>query len=156
VSGARSRTQTCGKAEARTRLAQARAFVDAAELLLDDADPSSANVAASLAVLAGVAASDAACCYALGRRPRGQDHREAIGILSGIAHGGKDIGPQDDHSRRGGRAGVRDVTRGYATPNGDESPNRSGPSLSARRLLWDRSLSTSGGGDCFGCWPASS
>jgi hypothetical protein len=32
------------------------------------------NVAASLAVLAGIAASDASCCAALGRRPREQDH----------------------------------------------------------------------------------
>ena len=37
------------------------------------------NVAASLAVLAGIAASDAACCAALGRRSRAQDHRDAEG-----------------------------------------------------------------------------
>jgi hypothetical protein len=42
--------------------------------LADDAP----NVATSLAVLARIAACDAACCFALGRRARGQDHRKAI------------------------------------------------------------------------------
>ena len=43
------------------------------------------NVAASLAVLAGIAASDAVCCAALGRRPRSQDHRQAIDLLRQVA-----------------------------------------------------------------------
>ena len=86
------RAQTCGKAEARTRLAHARAFVDTAGLVLGLDDEGSENVAASLAVLAGIAASDASCCAALGRRPRGQDHREAVTMLSGIAEVGTDMG----------------------------------------------------------------
>lgn len=85
------RTQTCGKTEARTRLAHARAFADTAELVLGVDDEGSENVAASLAVLAGVAASDAACCATLGRRPRGQDHREAVTLLSGIATVGAEM-----------------------------------------------------------------
>jgi hypothetical protein len=41
-----------------------------------------------LAVLAGIAASDAACCAALGRRARGQDHHEAEGLLAQVLAGG--------------------------------------------------------------------
>ncbi len=96
MSGRGGRTEVCGKPEARTRLSHARAFADTAELVLDIDDDATLNVAASLAVLAGVAASDAACCAVLGRRPRGQDHREAMRLLSGIASGGgemsKDLG----------------------------------------------------------------
>jgi len=92
MSPAKGRTQTCGKTEAHTRLTHARAFIDTATLVLDVADDAAPNVAASLAVLAGIAACDAACCFALGRRPRGQDHREAITILSGIEAGGKAMG----------------------------------------------------------------
>lgn len=44
--------------------------------------------AAALAVLAGIAASDSACCKALGRRSRGQNHREAASLLERVAHGG--------------------------------------------------------------------
>ncbi|HEU5061794.1 MAG TPA: hypothetical protein VFT79_01430 [Solirubrobacterales bacterium] len=47
-----------------------------------------ASAAAALAVLAGIAASDAACCAALGRRSRGQDHRQAIELLEQVAPGG--------------------------------------------------------------------
>ena len=86
------RTETCGKTEARTRLAHARAFVDTAALVLGVHDEGSENVAASLAVLAGIAASDASCCAALGRRPRGQDHREAVTLLAGIAAVGAEMG----------------------------------------------------------------
>jgi len=96
VSGRSGRAEVCGRPEARTRLSHARAFADTAELVLDVDDNASLNVAASLAVLAGVAASDAACCAVLGQRPRGQDHREALKLLSGIASGGaemsKDLG----------------------------------------------------------------
>lgn len=88
----RNRAQPCGKPEARTRLAHARAFVDTAELALDVDDDASLNVAASLAVLAGIAASDAACCAAMGKRPRGQNHREAVALLSGVASVGQEMG----------------------------------------------------------------
>lgn len=70
------RTGTCGAAQARTRLQHAKAFLTAAELVLDDdTDPANAGVAAALAVLAGVAASDAACCAQLRKRHRGSPAR---------------------------------------------------------------------------------
>lgn len=91
------RTATCTPAEGRSRLQQAEAFVMTADLVLsDDNDTATPGVAAALAVLAGIAASDAACCAKLGRRPRGQDHGEAPKLLRTVApHGeamAKDLG----------------------------------------------------------------
>jgi hypothetical protein len=54
----------------------------------DDLEYSSA--AAALAVLAGIAASDTACCKALGRRSRGQDHRAVIELVEQVEPGGRD------------------------------------------------------------------
>ena len=45
----------------------------------------SSGVSASLAVLAGIAASDAASCAALGLRSRGQDHNDAADLLERVA-----------------------------------------------------------------------
>jgi hypothetical protein len=86
------RTQLCTAAEARRRLTHARKFLDVASLVADDGgaadDPDYSSVSAALAVLAGIAASDAACCKALGRRPRGQDHREAGALVAQIVPNG--------------------------------------------------------------------
>lgn len=79
-----TRVQTCGEGEARIRLKQARLFLDVAETVHDNDLDASFNVAASLCVLAGIAASDAACCVALGERPRGQDHHEAEVVVKRI------------------------------------------------------------------------
>lgn len=92
MTGRSRRTQACGKSEARTRLEHARAFAETAELVLDIDDDAGLNVSASLAVLAGIAASDAACCAVLGQRARGLDHREAVTLLSGVASVGTEMG----------------------------------------------------------------
>lgn len=86
------RTQACGRPQARTRLAHARKFLDAADLIATDVDDEEANasVAASLAVLAGIAASDAACCGRLGRRSRSQDHHDAERLLADIVPAGRE------------------------------------------------------------------
>lgn len=70
-----TRTQACGPAEARRRLDQARSFLEVAELTADvnDLTLEYASVAASLAILAGIAAADAACCQELGRRSRSEN-----------------------------------------------------------------------------------
>jgi hypothetical protein len=96
MSGRSGRTQECARADARARLKHATKFLEAADLVATEEpdSPESANVAASLAVLAGIAASDAACCAALGRRSRGQDHREAERLLAEVAHGGADAAKQ--------------------------------------------------------------
>ena len=85
----RTRTQACSAAEARSRRSHARRFLEVAEIAAGegDRDPEYASVAASLAVLAGIAAADAACCKALGERSRSQDHRDAARLLSRIAGG---------------------------------------------------------------------
>jgi hypothetical protein len=79
------RTQLCSKAEARTRLGHARKFLDVAEMTAGETgDLEYASAAAALAVLAGIAASDAACCAVLGRRSRGQDHQQATRLVEQI------------------------------------------------------------------------
>jgi hypothetical protein len=82
------RTQPCDRAHARTRLEHAQKSLEVAELVAGEREiPESRSVAAALAVLAGIAASDAACCAALGRRSRGDDHRQAAALLREIVDG---------------------------------------------------------------------
>jgi hypothetical protein len=86
-----TRTQTCSDQDAKTRLAHARKFLEVAELVAGEGDDQEySSAAAALAVLAGIAASDAACCKALGRRSRGQDHRSAIELVEQVEPDGKD------------------------------------------------------------------
>ncbi|HSR94435.1 MAG TPA: hypothetical protein VLK56_06170 [Solirubrobacterales bacterium] len=92
----RKRTQTCGTAQARQRLAHARSFLEVAELAADVTDPSLeyGSVAVSVAILAGIAAADAACCQELGRRSRSDDHHDAEALLQQITPGGKQAASQ--------------------------------------------------------------
>ena len=85
----KTREERCGRGDALNRLAQADAFLAAATLVIDDdSDTAKPTVAASLAVLAAIAASDAACCARLGKRARGQAHPEAVALLATVApHG---------------------------------------------------------------------
>ena len=85
-----SRPQVCSEADAIARLRHARKFVEVAELVAGEGDDVEyASQAAALAVLAGIAASDAACCKALGRRSRGSDHRGAATLVEEVSPGGK-------------------------------------------------------------------
>jgi hypothetical protein len=85
-----ARTQPCSAADAASRLRHARKFIEVAELIAGEGeDIEYSSQAAALAVLAGIAASDAACCKALGRRSRGQDHRVAVDLVQTIAPRGK-------------------------------------------------------------------
>jgi hypothetical protein len=87
----RTRSQPCEAADARRRLAHAQSFLDVAELVADEQDPSLeyASVAASVAILAGIASADAACCTELGRRSRPDDHHDAEVLVQQIVPGGK-------------------------------------------------------------------
>ncbi len=77
-----NRTAPCGPQEARSRWAAARAYLDVAELVLDEPEQDEySSVATGLAVLAGIAASDAICCQRLRGRHRGDDHRGAADLL---------------------------------------------------------------------------
>lgn len=83
------RTQTCSKEQVRNRLSHARKFLEVAEMTAGEAgDMEYTSAAAALAVLAGIAASDAACCAALGRRARGQDHQQATRLVEQVEPGG--------------------------------------------------------------------
>jgi hypothetical protein len=86
------RTQDCTRAQAVVRLSTARAFLEVAELVgIEDDELANPNVSAALAVLAGIAAADAACCVTLGRRARGQDHRQAVQLVALAGSDGKTL-----------------------------------------------------------------
>jgi hypothetical protein len=84
------RTQPCTASDAQRRLQNARRFLEVAELLAEegDEDLDYPSQSASMAVLAGIAAADAACCHALRQRFRGQDHRGAARLLAQVRPGG--------------------------------------------------------------------
>jgi len=84
------KTQTGNVADARARLAIARKYLEVAHVAASESDesPEARNVAGALAVLAGIAAADAACFAALGLRSRSQNHRDAIALLEQITPGG--------------------------------------------------------------------
>lgn len=88
--GSAGRTQACSASDAEARQAHAEKFLEVAELVATETaiDPLS-SVSAALAVLAGIAAADAACCKALGQRSRSQDHHDAEALVSQIIPGGK-------------------------------------------------------------------
>lgn len=87
-----ARTAGCTPTQGVARLKQAEAFVSVAELVLsDDTDTATPGAAAALAVLAGIAASDAACCVRLRQRPRGQDHRDAVKLVATVEPHGKEM-----------------------------------------------------------------
>ncbi|TAM68368.1 MAG: hypothetical protein EPN48_10135 [Microbacteriaceae bacterium] len=74
------------KAETKIRAQHAHAFLEAANLIEDLGEDvgisTTGNVIGSLAVLAGIAAADAICGAVLGERAAGQDHSEAVTLLS--------------------------------------------------------------------------
>jgi hypothetical protein len=84
-----ARTASCGDAEARKRLDDARAQFELADAsAAEGATPAERNAAVSSAVLAGIAAADAACCKALGRASRSQNHKDAQDLLEQVTPGG--------------------------------------------------------------------
>jgi hypothetical protein len=66
-------------------LADAKAQLQLADLAGGGSAPAEIKAAVSSAVLAGIAASDAACCKALGRTNRSQNHRDAVELLGQVA-----------------------------------------------------------------------
>ena len=84
----------CTNEFGRDRLAAAEAFVEAAETIAlnDDEIVASAsrfknNTIVSNYVHAGIAASDAICCFELKAHSRGDDHRQAIAQLKKVKGG---------------------------------------------------------------------
>ncbi len=91
----RGRSQRCSPQDARNRYSHAVKFLEVAEIAAGEheQDPEYASVAVSLAVLAGIAATDVACCKALGERSRSQDHHDAEEFLGRVS-GGEDAAKQ--------------------------------------------------------------
>ena len=88
------RQSPCSAVDARNRFRSAQSFLLVGQLVLEqDSDEQLhlENVAASLAVLCGIAASDAACCAALGVRHRGEDHRQAVALLRTVQPHGEQM-----------------------------------------------------------------
>lgn len=83
-----TRSRPCDAADARKRLGDAEKYLEVAQLVATEDSFEAHNVTAGLAVLAGIAAADAACCGALNESSRGPDHREAADFLRRIAPGG--------------------------------------------------------------------
>lgn len=79
---AKPRTREADNENARMRAQAAVAYLEVADLVLDDDSAAMPGVAAGLAVLAGIAASDAICARRLGLIHRGDDHRAASGLLT--------------------------------------------------------------------------
>jgi len=77
----RTRTVAYTIHEARQRLATARAYLEAADLILGDERSEFSGVAAGNAVLAGIAAADAICGKGQKKCFRGEDHRQAADLL---------------------------------------------------------------------------
>ena len=89
-----ARTDSCDREQARVRLRQARKFLEVAQMVAAEEGEEALSVSAALAVLSGIAASDAACCAALGRRSRSQDHRDALDLVTNIVPGGPETAKQ--------------------------------------------------------------
>lgn len=86
-----TRIRECDEPLAAGRLRKAEQFLDVAETIRDltddEADVGDAFV--TLCILAGIAASDAICCRALGHYVQGDDHNQAIAELSKAGPNGK-------------------------------------------------------------------
>lgn len=82
-------------ADVRLRAGHARAFLAAAVLVdeLGDAAEISprTNIVGSLAVLAGIAASDAICGHRLAEKAAGENHSDAVRILQAACRPGRDL-----------------------------------------------------------------
>lgn len=80
------RTNPCTPDIRHGRLRKAVDFLDAATLIADQAggDGAAPDVSVTLCIHAGIAASDVICCARLGEHAQGQDHNEAVTLLSQV------------------------------------------------------------------------
>lgn len=76
-------TRPADRAHARSRLRISRKYLEVAEIAATE-DGEAINVAVGLAVLAGIAASDAICIRGIGVRYSGSDHAAAADLLARI------------------------------------------------------------------------
>ncbi len=76
-------TRDADRPEARRRRQVAEKYLEVARLI-DSEDGLAINVTVGLAVLAGIAAGDAICASAIGRRYSGPDHAAAADLLGTV------------------------------------------------------------------------
>lgn len=84
-----ARTTPCTSDVRLGRMHKAAEFLDAANLVADQAGGGAGNpdVFVMLCINAGIAAADVICCARLGHHAQGKDHNEAVALL-GQADGG--------------------------------------------------------------------
>lgn len=111
MSRPKGHTQDCTKAEAKTRLKQARLYLDVAKMVLTAKPGEEVTVATGNAVLAAIAAADAICCAAAGSRYRGLDHAKAADHLEQVTGDKKLAGLLRDtvELKDGGHYGLMNV-----------------------------------------------
>jgi hypothetical protein len=89
------RVARCSVADARVRCRTAQAYLEVAGAVSSERDAAEyRNVAAGLAVLAGIAAADAICGLRLGQLHRGDDHRGAVDLLRSATPDGQKLAAQ--------------------------------------------------------------
>jgi hypothetical protein len=77
------RISPCTPEIRRGRLRKANQFIDAATVIADQAEADDiADAFVTLCVHAGIAAADVICCARLGQHAQGDDHTEAVALLS--------------------------------------------------------------------------
>lgn len=76
-------TKKTNAGEGRGRRQVAEKYLEVAELI-DSEDDTALNVCVGVAVLAGIAASDAICAAALGERYSGEDHDAAADLFGRV------------------------------------------------------------------------
>lgn len=81
-----TRTRTCTPAVVVGRRRKAEQFAEAFTTIFEFADEPGdvADACATLAVNAGIAAADVICCVVLGRHHQGENHRDAVALLSSV------------------------------------------------------------------------
>lgn len=89
-----TRVRECNEGMAAGRFKKAEKFLSAVETVRDLADDEAevGDAFVTLCVHAGIAASDAICCVALGHFVQGDDHNQAIAELEKVRPGGKELG----------------------------------------------------------------
>ena len=78
------RTAKGGAGDARNRRLIAAKYLEVAELAATEEGAAANNVVVGVAVLSGIAASDAICQAATGSRYAGDNHDEAAKVLAGV------------------------------------------------------------------------
>ena len=75
-------TSMCGPVQAKNRLDVAKHYQELAHLKAKEKQGAARNVAVGNAVLAGIAASDALCCWHLGERSSSSSHSDSVALLA--------------------------------------------------------------------------